>query len=99
MEKTYYLNREQYNAVKDHWKTKSSHRAWEHVVYNVLRDKDPKNGFHEKKSNIQGNDPWHGFKFALSQAKWYIKPFPGMTTFDFKAHFGIDLPEGLREKL
>ena len=83
MEKTYYLSREQYEIVKVSWKSEKQHSAWKHIVYNILRDKDPKNGFHEKKKNIQGDNPWFGYREALFQAKYYTKNGKCL---------GIDLP-------
>ena len=90
MEKIYYLSREQYEAVKASWKSEKQHSAWKHIVYNVLRDKDPKHGFHEKKGNIQGNDPWFRYKEALRQIRYYTK--------DGKC-LGIDLPADFLAKL
>lgn len=69
MEKQYYITKEQFTALTAAWKAKASHSAAEHIIYNILRSKDAKLGFCEKTKSIQGNDPWYGFKTALSEAK------------------------------
>lgn len=70
--KTYSLSKEDYQTLKAHWsKNYRGYRSCEMVIYNLLRDKPAKNGFVEKKKNIQGNDPWFGFREALKQAFYY----------------------------
>ena len=67
--KTYSLSKEDYQTLKAHWsKNYRGYRSCEMVIYNLLRDKPAKNGFVEKKKNIQGNDPWFGLRKALSNA-------------------------------
>ena len=67
--KTYSLSKEDYQTLKAHWsKNYRGYRSCEMVIYNLLRDKPAKNGFVEKKKNIQGNDPWFGLRKALGNA-------------------------------
>ena len=68
MEKQYYISKEQYQAVKAAWKI-GRRIAWDHVIYNVLRDKPISTGFCENKSNPQGNDTWFALKQAISSAR------------------------------
>ena len=70
--KTYSLSKEDYQTLKAHWsKNYRGYRSCEMVIYNLLRDKPAKNGFVEKKKNIQGNDPWFGFREALKESYRY----------------------------
>ena len=69
--KEYYISREQYLSLKAAWSAKSSHEAWEMVIYNILRSKPIDHGFSEKKQHIQSNDPWQGFNLALGTAANY----------------------------
>lgn len=95
----YLISKEDYLTLKATWK-KQNRSAWEHVVYNILRSKDPKNGFCLKTKNIQGDDPWYAYKKAKRWAMFYTYPSPpGLrpNTFNFKECFGIDIPPTLRE--
>lgn len=69
MEKTYFITKEQYQAVKAAWTTRYNHTAWEIVIYNILRSKPIRNGFVERGRNIQGDSPWYAFKLALQGAR------------------------------
>lgn len=70
--KTYSLSKEDYQTLKAHWsKNYRGYKSCEMVIYNLLRDKPAKNGFVEKKKNIQGNDPWFGLRKALGNAIYY----------------------------
>ena len=70
--KNYFLNKEDYLTLKAHW---AQHHwqsgAKEMIIYNILRSKPARNGFTTRKKNIQGNDPWFGFREALKQAFYY----------------------------
>ena len=69
MEKEFYITKEQFIALKEAWKKKSTHSAAEIIIYNILRSKPADNGFCPKTKNIQGNDEWYGFNQALFGAK------------------------------
>lgn len=69
MEKQYYISKEQFIALTAAWKASAAHSAAEHIIYNILRSKDAKLGFVERKRNIQGDSPWYAFKCALSHAQ------------------------------
>lgn len=92
MEKTYLISKEQYLKAKKTWASKNNHEAFEMIIYNLLRSKPLNNGFCEKKSNIQGNDPWYAYHQALSGARWYITK-PNL----MKSIFGFVLPEQFKE--
>jgi hypothetical protein len=70
--KTYYISKEDYLTLKAHW---SKHYwqsgAKEMIIYNILRSKPARNGFVEKKRNIQGNNPWFAFENACNDALSY----------------------------
>jgi hypothetical protein len=70
MEKTYFITKEQYQAVKQAWTARNSHSAAEIIIYNILRSKPIRNGFVERGRNIQGNSPWYAFRLALKDAQW-----------------------------
>ncbi len=71
MEKHFIINKDQRqqlsNAWKRHAKTKTA-TAGDHVIYNLLRGLPLTRGFTEKKTNIQGNDAWFGYKQACAEA-------------------------------
>jgi hypothetical protein len=69
--KLYYISREQYLKLIETWSASDAHPAWQHIIYNVLRNKPIDHGFSEKKNHIQCNDPWYGFNSALSEALRY----------------------------
>jgi hypothetical protein len=69
MEQNYFITKEQYQAVKQAWKSRYDHTSWEVVVYNALRSKPIRNGFVERGRNIQGCNPWYAFKLALQDAQ------------------------------
>jgi hypothetical protein len=69
--KEYYISREQYLTLKAKWAENNNHPAWQHIIYNILRNKPIDSGFTEKKKAIQCNDPWWGFNSALSEARHY----------------------------
>jgi hypothetical protein len=98
MEKTFYISKEQFNAVTAAWKNSKDHTAAEHIVYNVLRNKPVDNGFTEKHKNIQGCDSWYGFNQALSNARWMCKLQNDSKKQHFKQRFGIDMPEDIVSK-
>jgi hypothetical protein len=87
MEKNFLVSREEYLVAKATWKNKANPVASEMIIYNVIRGKDKKNGFCEKKKHIQGNDPWFAYNEALFRAKIFIKR---LTPGQFKASFGIE---------
>lgn len=93
MEKTYYITKEEFCAVKEAWKAKQNREAWEHIIYNILRSKEADNGFCPKTKNIQGNDPWHNYNNALMRASYMLKHYK------FSDYFNIEMPEGFLEKL
>lgn len=105
MEKTYYLTKEQFFAMTAAWKSKNSHTAAEHLMYNILRSKPADHGFTEKyKDILPSGDPlkWKAFNEALANAKWSIKTRQfGDYKPDvyFKSVFGIDIPADLNDKL
>ena len=70
--KNYFLSKEDYLTLKAHW---AQHHwqsgAKEMIIYNVLRSKPIRNGFTARKKNIQGNDPWFGFREALKESYRY----------------------------
>ena len=69
MEKTYFITKEQYLAVKQAWAARSNHSAADIIIYNALRSKPLRNGFVERLKNIQGNDTWYSYKEALKNAQ------------------------------
>lgn len=69
--KEYYISREQYLSLKAAWSAKSSHEAWEMVIYNILRSKPIDHGFSERKNHIQGDNPWYAFNVALGTTQNY----------------------------
>ena len=105
----YNITKEQYLAVLAAWKSKESHTAEEHIIYNLLRSKPLELGFNSRAKNIQGNDPWFAFNVAGTAAKKMIctiNPWTKQTSsyereeerikhkaIAFKATFGIDIPE------
>jgi len=98
MEKQYFISKEQFETAKATWKSnQKTHSAWHHIIYNILRSKDIRNGFCEKTKNIQGNDSWFGFNDSLRTARWYCDPKRNPDL--FKKHFGIDIPDGLIDRL
>lgn len=89
----YYLQAEQYSAVKEAWKQLSEGReitSGDIIIYNILRGVSPSRGFIERKTNIQGNDAWYAFITAKSRARLTI----GKADIFFK-RFGIIPPAGL----
>ena len=70
MEKTYFITREDFINLKTAWKSQAEHSASDMVIYNVLRSKPAASGFVPKTKNIQGNDPWHAFNTAKSDAHY-----------------------------
>lgn len=113
MEKTFYIDKEQYKITTATWKAKHDHTAADQVIYNVLRCKPIDRGFCEKQKNILGNDPWFAFNSALKTAIWQAtqvatnSAWYGESTKQsdarklayFKETFGFDMPNDLREKL
>ena len=95
MEKSYYINKEQFNAVKSSWKNQKHHESWEHILYNVLRSKPADNGFTLRTKNIQGNHPWYAFNHALSVALGNLK-YRKQSADEL---FGFELPEDLHAQL
>ena len=74
MEKTYYISKEQFTTLTTTWANTKDHSAWQHIIYNILRDKPADLGFTQKTKNIQGNNPWYAFNNALSLAEAEINP-------------------------
>ncbi len=68
MEKQYFISKEQFVALLAAWKASTHHTAAEHIIYNILRSKDARLGFIERKSNIQGDNPWYAYKLAREDA-------------------------------
>lgn len=73
MEKTYFLNREQYLNLKAAWKNLSDSKQitpGDVVIYNVLRGKPIANGFSKttNPNHIQRNNEWNGFVQAKEAA-------------------------------
>lgn len=104
MEKNFSISKEQYFQLTAHWANQKQHSSSQHLMYNILRSKDPRTGFSARQKNIQGNDPWFEFKRASSDCiSRYFKyvPFPNKdkTPYltNFKNDFGIDMPENLWE--
>lgn len=106
MEKNYYLTQDQFNTLKTTWKAKTR-VAYEHIMYNVLRDKPADSGFCVKTKNIQGNDPWFGFNSALRWAKrlcrtdlpsWQKRSEEDVKKW-FKDRFGFDMPSTFMTKI
>lgn len=113
--KTFYITKEQFTTLVSTWADKKDHTARDHIIYNVLRGKPADLGFTERKSNIQGLDPWYAFNNALHDAKFLINwdvTISDNPAFNArvasriankkakcKTMFGIDLPLDLREKL
>jgi hypothetical protein len=64
----YNITKEQYQSIIATWKAHKEHNATQHILYNLLRSKDLKLGFCERKANIQGNDPWFAFNKAKTEA-------------------------------
>ena len=98
MEKEYFISKEEFLAIKETWAKRPNNHATadEHIIYNALRSLPLERGFAEKKKNIQGNDPWYAFKNAKMIAHWRTKrALPG----EFKKAYGIDIPDGLLDKL
>lgn len=95
MEQKYIISKEQYLAVKAKWAAnQTSHAAYEHIVYNLLRGKPAKTGFNEKIKNIQGDNSWFAFNCAKSNAAFYVSKYKEGT---FKERFGCDMPDGFLE--
>lgn len=88
------ISKEEFIQARKSWKSKYAHNAALHIIYNILRGKDPKSGFVAKSKNIQGNDPWYGYNIARRQAYNYCHP--SYVAF-FTNAFNIGLPEGLAE--
>lgn len=71
MEKTYFINRENYLKLKTAWKNLANNKSItsaDIIIYNMLRGKAPANGFTATapgSKHERGNDPW----FAFEQAK------------------------------
>lgn len=110
----YNITKDQYLSVLAAWKSKDSHTAEEHIIYNLLRSKPLVLGFKDRAKNIQGNDPWFAFNVASAAAKRMLSnrnPWAKQTqsssfereeerikqrAIQFKATFGIDIPEIMR---
>jgi len=114
MEKTYYISREQYLTIKATWAAKHDHTAWQHIIYNILRNKPADYGFIARNKHIQGDNPWFAYNEALATAKNYLSkhnPWTEGSSFErrqkaiasdiahLKAIFGIDMPEDIYDKL
>ena len=98
MEKQYYISKEQFETAKATWKSnQKTHSAWEHIIYNILRSKDMRNGFCAKTKNIQANDSWFRYNDALRTARWYCNPKRNLDI--FKKRFGIEMPQDLSDRL
>jgi|GEM_PF-3949269 len=102
-QKQFLISKEDYLTIKATWK-KQPRESWEHIVYNILRSKDLKNGFTEKTKNIQGNNSWYAYneakRYAIRVCSTY-KDGDWMKRYEinFKNHFGIDKPEGFFKDL
>lgn len=82
MEKTYFLNREQYLKLKAAWKELSDKKmitSADIIIYNVLRGKPIGNGFSKTTNPLhrQRNDEWDGFNQAKEKA---LSKFPECST-------------------
>lgn len=89
----YYLQAEQYEAVVKAWKVLADNRSIESadiVIYNILRGAPASRGFIERKTNVQGNDPWFAFEQSKARARYIL----GKTDMFF-SRFGIIAPAGL----
>jgi hypothetical protein len=110
----YFISKEQYQQLCAKWKESNNHSAADMLIYNILRSKDPKNGFCERKSNIQGNDPWYAFnqakasiggryfshrKYASFYGSEKTAAVKAKEAKRFKEDFGIDMPDGLHERI
>lgn len=90
------ISKEEFLTARKSWKKKDSHSAALHIIYNILRGKDPKSGFTAKSKNIQGNDPWYGYNQARRQAYNFCHP---TYVVNFTNAFSINLPASLQEIL
>lgn len=61
------------SQVQKSWATLSEHKSAEHIVYNILRKKDPSLGFTaiKKPNKITScnNDDWDGYNSAVRSIK------------------------------
>jgi hypothetical protein len=104
MEKTFYVNKENYEALITTWKSKKEHSSSDHVIYNILRCKPADHGFTVKQQNILAHDPWYGFNHAVVEAKWLAtvrshEQGNASRLKHFKDTFGFDMPSDLYDKL
>lgn len=103
MEKQFNITKEQYLTMLSTWAAKKEHDAADIILYNILRTKPTDRGFTAKTQNIQGNDPWFAYHNALFLARRRVNST--MATMiesrkeAFKKTFGIDIPDGIAEKL
>ena len=93
MEKTFLISKEQFLTMKAAWAKKSTHAAYEIILYNLLRSLPLGRGFVAKTKAIQGNDEWFAYHQALKQARYWIDKK------ETKEEFGIDIPAEFKELL
>lgn len=110
-----FLSKEQYLTTKETWASTKYHSASDTIIYNVLRSLSPSRGFTpltDRKISSRSNDRWDGFNKALGTAKYATSPRRFTRDSDssyangialaeskFKAIFGIELTEGIKEAI
>lgn len=72
------LNKEQYITVKNTWKQEKEHTVHEHIIYNVLREKESDEGFAPltdfgRLHASQGN-PWYNYDNAVLEIHYTLNP-------------------------
>lgn len=72
MERKTKLSKEEYTALISAWKSQKEHCAYEHVIYNAIRNKPLEWGFKEKTKNIRGWSKWFAFERARTDAMWAL---------------------------
>ena len=100
------LTKEQYRNVVKSWKKVREHNVIEHVIYNVLRNKNPDLGFvaFSTQGGLQSHDqdPWYTYNMTISQVtvqlsdnfynvQKYIKKYSEL--------FGVEFTSELREHI
>jgi len=71
MEQSFIINKDQRAIISRAWKQYSQSKvatSGEFILYNFLRGLPLHRGYTEKKTNIQGNNPWFAYHLACQEA-------------------------------
>lgn len=102
------LSNEQYRTVIANWKRKAEHTVEEHIVYNVLRGKDPELGFNALTNTgrlkLYLNDPWGAFNDAAKNIQYsFTQPsmiwLESATANHYSTEFGINFSTELMAEI